>query len=89
MTDSSALDGNAAAGPLAELFRVDLTAAIGRCAHCSAVSHLAEAVVYSDAPGLVVRCRSCDGVLLTLVEGPDRLWLDASGLALIEITRPA
>lgn len=31
------LDGNAVAGPLWELFRFDIVAAIGRCKHCGAV----------------------------------------------------
>ncbi|QBJ89072.1 hypothetical protein D0Z67_01195 [Streptomyces seoulensis] len=30
------LDGNALAGPLSELFAVDLTVATRRCAHCGA-----------------------------------------------------
>jgi Family of unknown function (DUF6510) len=83
------LDGNAAAGPLSEVFSIDLTAAKGRCDHCGAVGHVAEAVVYGDAPGLVVRCRSCEGVLLRLVENADRIWLDVRGLTYLEIERGA
>lgn len=83
------LDGNAAAGPLEELFRVDIIAAIGRCNHCGAVRAFGEASVYADAPGIVVRCSSCAGVLLRLVETPTRFWLDVRGLSYLQIDRGA
>ena len=81
------LDGNAAAGPLWELFRIDIIAAIGRCKHCGAVRAFGEATVYTDAPGIVVRCKSCDGVLRRLVETPTSYWLDVSGLSYLQISR--
>jgi phage FluMu protein Com len=81
------LDGNAVAGPLWELFRFDIVAAIGRCRHCGAVRVFGETMVYVDAPGIVVRCASCEGVLLRLVETPTRYWLDVSGLSYLQIDR--
>lgn len=81
------LDGNAAAGPLWELFRIDIVAAIGRCKHCGAVRAFGEASVYADGPGIVVRCTSCEGVLLRLVETPTQFWLDVSGLSYLQIDR--
>jgi hypothetical protein len=81
------LDGNAAAGLLAELFTPDLTTAHGRCDNCGAVRSMAETVVYVDAPGLVARCPSCDGVLLRLVERPDCYWLDVRGLSYLRIEK--
>nr|WP_246223656.1 DUF6510 family protein [Pseudarthrobacter psychrotolerans] len=81
------LDGNAVAGPLWEVFRIDIIAAIGRCKHCGAVRALGEAKVYADAPGIVVRCGSCEGVLLRLVETPTQYWLDVSGLSYLQIDR--
>lgn len=83
------LDGNAVAGPLWEIFRVEIVAAIGRCKHCGAVNALGTAVVYADAPGIVVRCSSCEGVLLRLVETPTSYWLDVSGLSYLQIDREA
>jgi hypothetical protein len=62
-----ALDGNAIAGELYELFGMEMTAATGACAHCAATSRIAELRVYSRAPGTVVRCRSCGGVVIVLV----------------------
>ncbi len=82
------LDGNALAGPLREIFAIDLTAAVGTCAHCRARGPLAAVVVYTDAPGAVGRCTSCGEVVLRLVQAPGRTWLDLHGLACIEI-RPS
>jgi hypothetical protein len=81
------LDGNAAAGALADLFIADLTTSRGRCDNCGAVRAMAETVVYRDAPGLVLRCRSCDAVLLRLVERPDCYWLDVRGLSNLQIEK--
>jgi hypothetical protein len=81
------LDGNATAGALSEVFRIDIIAALGRCRHCGSVRAVGEAMVFADAPGLVVRCRGCQGVLLRLVETPTRYWLDLSGLTYLAIDR--
>ncbi len=79
------LDGNALAGPLREVFAVELTAARGTCAGCGRTGPLAEARLYARAPGLVVRCRGCDAVLLRLVSGPGRSWVELRGLAVLEV----
>ena len=79
------VDGNALAGPLSELFRFDLTTTSGECRHCGDVTVLARAMVYLDPSGYVVRCCSCDEVLLTVVSGPQRTWLDLSGISGLQI----
>jgi hypothetical protein len=79
------VDGNALAGPLSEYFRVDVTTAVGRCAGCGDTTQLARAMVYPDEMGLVVRCSHCDDVLMTLVTGPDRSWLDLSGIGNLQL----
>jgi hypothetical protein len=81
------LDGNAAAGQLSDIFTVEVTAALGSCAACGARRPLGEAGVYLQAPGLVLRCRGCDGVILRVVTAPDRQWVDLRGLAGLEIAR--
>ncbi|HUK70945.1 MAG TPA: DUF6510 family protein [Streptosporangiaceae bacterium] len=69
--DSDAhLDGNALAGPLSEIFAVDLTVAAGRCANCGRTGPVAALHVYVRAPGLVGRCPGCDAVMLRLVRAP-------------------
>lgn len=82
------LDGNAAAGPLAELFTVDLAAALARCAHCGNTAALAEHWLYADAPALVVRCPGCSGVVLRFATTGTEIRLDLTGARLLSITRP-
>ena len=80
------LDGNAAAGPLSELFAVDVTAAAGRCGGCGNTSRFADTHVYMDSPGLVARCRVCETVLMRLVSDGRRTWLDVRGLTYLQFT---
>ncbi len=63
-----ALDGNSIGGQLLDYFGRDMTAATGSCRHCGAAWQIAELMVYSRAPGAVVRCPSCSGVVIVLVE---------------------
>ena len=72
-----ALDGNAIAGPLFAHFGAEMTTATGACGHCGASAQIAELRVYWRAPGAVVRCRECGGVVLVIVESPDRIRIDA------------
>ena len=80
------VDANAAAGSLREIFAVDLTAATGRCDSCGSTAVLAQARLYTRAPGVVARWVQCDAVLFRLVQSPRRTWLDLRGLAYLEIT---
>ena len=64
-----ALDGNAIAGQLVEVFGAELTTATGVCASCGASGVVAELVVYLQAPGTVVRWRRLGRVLLVGVAG--------------------
>jgi Family of unknown function (DUF6510) len=75
------LDGNAAAGELAKIFSVDVTAAKGQCAHCGATRRFAEAHLYMQCPGIVARCADCDQVLLRFMSIPNRVLLDLSGMS--------
>jgi hypothetical protein len=63
-----ALDGNAIAGELVEYFGAEMTLAAGTCAHCGSAARVAELVVYTRAPGAVVRCRACRNVVMVLVQ---------------------
>lgn len=86
--DELRLDGNAVAGALGEVFALEITAAVGTCASCGATAEVGAVVVYAHAPGVVLRCPACTAVLLRLVRGPDRLWLDARGLSRLELRPP-
>lgn len=82
------MDGNSMAGPLQEVFSVDVTEAVGRCASCKATGPLAEGRVYGPAPGLVLRCRACAQPLLRLARTPGRTHLDLRGLEYLTFTWP-
>jgi hypothetical protein len=81
-------DGNALAGPVGDLLRVEVTTAIGRCSNCGREGPMAELRVFDHAPGLVARCPACDQVLLRLVHAPGRAWLDLRGLTYLQLPLP-
>lgn len=79
------VDGNALAGPLSEILRVDITAAMCCCEGCGDFSALASEMVHNGA-GIVVRCRQCDDVLITAVTTPDRTVVRFHGLRSVSIS---
>ena len=79
-----ALDGNAIAGTLLTVFRTEMTTATGTCASCGTRSMVGELGVYLRAPGVVVRCRHCDNVLMVFVEAHGVTCVDLRGLAALE-----
>ncbi|MFN2556718.1 MAG: DUF6510 family protein [Nitriliruptorales bacterium] len=84
-SEAMRLDGNAAAGMLREIFIHEMTVAVGTCAQCGKANPVAAWHLYSNAPGLVMRCPACGAVMLRVVHGEARYWLDTSGLRLLEI----
>jgi hypothetical protein len=81
-------DGNALAGPLAEIFAADMTTAVGRCTRCRASGPLARLHVYDHSPGLVARCPACGQVMLRLVRSSTDAWLDLHGTLSLRIPMP-
>jgi hypothetical protein len=81
-------DGTALAGPLQDVLRIEATTAVGRCSGCGRTAPMAEVRVFDHAPGLVARCPVCDQVLLRLVRGPGRAWLDLRGLTYLQLPVP-
>jgi hypothetical protein len=79
-----ALDGNAIGGLLWEVFGAELTTATGTCGGCGATAQVAELVVYLEAPGTVVRCRSCDNTLMVVVDVRGTKCVDLRGFASLE-----
>lgn len=87
MTDApDFLDGNAAAGDLADLFGTDLTRVSGPCLGCKTPVVIAEAHAFLAGPGTVLRCPGCAHVLIRLVHSPGRTWLETSGMGYLEFT---
>jgi hypothetical protein len=82
------LDGNAIGGLLREIFTMEMTTAVGTCAACGAVNEVGRLHVYVHAPGTVVRCPACEAVLMRVVRGPGRYWIDLSGTRTLELAEP-
>jgi hypothetical protein len=80
------LDGNAAAGILSEVFVSDITTADATCVNCGMIRALGALLVYAHGMGTVLRCPSCDAVVLRVARTPTRLWLDPTGARLVVMT---
>ena len=81
------LDGNAAAGMLREVFAYDLSAARGACAACGAIGQIGSQhlYMYPLSPGAVLRCNTCQAVLMVFVHAGGRYRLGLRGLSWLEI----
>ena len=81
------LDGNAAAGTLRELFVHDVSAARGQCAACGTIAQMGSQHLYMSplSPGAVLRCASCQEVLLVVVYARGRYRLGMQGLVWLEM----
>jgi hypothetical protein len=86
--DGRRLDGNTAAGPLAELFTVDLSAAVVTCAGCAGRSVLGAHHLYPDSPALVVRCPRCTAVVLRFAADRGGIRLEMTGTRLLTVPPP-
>jgi Family of unknown function (DUF6510) len=78
------VDGNALAGELSEVFVHEMTAARVACGGCGAVEQLGADHAYTQGPGMVLRCRHCDHVLMVMTRTGDRLRLSFGGSKWIE-----
>jgi hypothetical protein len=81
------VDGNALAGELQMIFGTDMTNVPGQCVHCGTVSAVAQLRAYIQAPGKVLRCPACGGVVIRVVETPEAIYVDARGAAYLRIDR--
>jgi hypothetical protein len=78
-----ALDGNAIAGLLREVFGDEMTTEAGICRSCGSRQLLAEVRVYTRAPGAVARCKACGQVVFVLIETGGQTRIRMDGLELV------
>lgn len=79
------LDGNAAAGVLDEIFRVEISLAETVCAGCGAGGAVGELMTYALEMGAVLRCPHCDMAILRVgVTGSSR-WIDFRGAVSVRL----
>jgi hypothetical protein len=87
--EAAFVDGNAAAGAFAEVFRAEVSAVMLTCAACGRAGRFAERHVYAHGPGMVARCPHCGEVNARMVRTPTDMWLDLRGSSSWRIARDA
>jgi uncharacterized protein DUF6510 len=81
------LDANAAAGLLYEIFGTEMTASPTECAHCGREGEIGELFAFTQGPGIVLRCSSCENVVIRIVQTPEAIYLDARGAVYLRLGR--
>jgi hypothetical protein len=82
------LDANATAGLLQEVFGVEMTATPTECAHCGNESDMGTLLAFTHGPGIVLRCSTCEQIMIRIVQSPDAIYLDARGAVYLRLARP-
>jgi predicted RNA-binding Zn-ribbon protein involved in translation (DUF1610 family) len=75
------LDGNAAAGRLTEIYPFDMTTAQCTCATCGWEGPLGSMLLYGGAMGTILRCPTCEQVLIRITHIRARFMMDMRGLS--------
>ena len=81
------VDGNVASGMFVEIFGAEMTATPTECATCGQHHQVGTLLAFTQAPGMVLRCPTCESVMVRIVKTPDAIYLDARGAAYLCITR--
>lgn len=81
------LDANATAGLLCEIFGAEMTASPTECAHCGREGEIGTLLAFTQGPGIVLRCSSCENVVIRIVQTPEAIVLDARGAVYLKIGR--
>ena len=78
--DLCRLDGNSASGVLQEVFAVEMTTASCACAGCGRVSAVGALHLYGGAMGCVLRCPSCESLVLCITCVPSGYFIELRGV---------
>ncbi|MDQ3881202.1 MAG: DUF6510 family protein [Chloroflexota bacterium] len=81
------LDANAVAGLLQQVFAIEMTATPAECAHCGTVGEIGALRAFVRAPGAVLRCVACGGVVLRIVETDRDILVDVRGASRLRLAR--
>ena len=81
------LDANAVAGLLYEIFGMEMTDALGECFSCGNQAEMGTLLAFIHGPGVVLRCSTCEHVVIRIVKTPDEIFLDARGAVFIRLKR--
>lgn len=81
------LDGNAVAGLLQEIFAIEMTVSPMECASCGYEGEVGALLAFTQAPGVVLRCPTCENVVMRVVQTTEAIYLDARGTAYLRLER--
>ena len=73
------LDGNVAAGLLAQVFRCEPSSAVIVCAGCGASAPIGALLAYGLEMGAILRCSACDTAVIRVSTTERALWVDLRG----------
>ena len=79
------LDANATAGLLYDIFGMEMTASPTECAHCGNEGEMGTLLAFTHGPGIVLRCSTCEGVVLRIVQTSEAVYLDARGAVYLRL----
>ena len=83
------LDANATAGILHEIFGVEMTASPTECATCGNEAEVGTLLAFTHGPGIVLRCSTCENVVIRITQTPEAIYLDARGTVYLRLARSA
>jgi uncharacterized Zn finger protein len=74
---------------LYEIFGVEMTASPTECAHCGNEAEVGTLLAFTQGPGIVLRCSTCENVVLRITQSPEAIYLDARGAVYVRLARSA
>jgi hypothetical protein len=80
------LDANAVAGALEQIFGRDVTASVIACNQCGDAAALGTLKAFTYAPGVVLRCSTCEQVVLRFSTTPEGVYLDLRGMSRMRLS---
>ena len=83
MTNDTHVDGNALGGMLLEVFGREMTDAHGCCASCGSVHALGAMLIFRSA-GDVMRCPTCENVVVVATAIHERPRIHLAGIRWLE-----
>ena len=81
------LDANATAGVLYEIFGTEMTASPMECANCGNEAEVGTLLAFTQGPGIILRCSTCENVVLRIVQTSEAIYLDARGAVYLRLQR--
>lgn len=83
--EATRLDGNAAAGVLAQVFCGETSGARIICAGCGATAAIGALLAYGLEMGAILRCPACDTAVLRVGVAKNTIWVDLRGAVSLRV----